>query len=575
MLLMIIVIPFVGCRNKEEVIDINELLDDHPAFDFGEFEALDSDNDGYVDNLVYTFARQEVTEDLFLDKTVQYTESEDVFTGELILEFENTGDDPITYSHIEAIPKSFAETVDDLEFSIPPDEIINPDAVVRWEVDIIKGVIKKIYLSTKWTAEDAGKKKGMEAAQPSAEEAKKAATESIKEISKVVKGEEVDWGKALLGLGSAAVTGSKAFEVGKEAGIKAGQEAAIENILGSLDDFAFISALNICGSVKGTDRDFCMYRLVRKFRHRFEYGIGEDAFDSEFSHRIATAIAKNDIGECDKLETRLVNSCKAIVIIMDKCADIKDNEELQDCYMRQAIECNCSIICQKLEGDKQYLCAARVTGDKRLCEEIKDPDLKKECIGEFEVVDEEEEVIGDTELPSFNYGSIKVNFDATFKDVETGEEHFSSAQSVSFGPPEGQYDGTTSGSGFTISWTETGDDEHYPDNPLYSYVVEGNISVTIDPKTHDVTGFNAKNTITYGSGASFNYAVSGGHCGKSSESSEWLTCSHSVDEGGWTPQITWSEVPGDPEGPGFAIYDLLKTDYRNTVIELEVRESSS
>ena len=574
MLSLLLLVPFIGCNKKEEVIDINTLLGEHPAFDFGEFEAFDSDGDGYIDNLVYTFERQEVGEDLFLGKTVQYTENNGVFTGELVLQFENTGNETIAYSHTEILPKSFAETVDDLEFSIPPDEIIYPDPVVRWEVGMIEKTIKNIVVSTKKAAEDVGEKKGMEAAQPSAEEAKKAVNESFQEFSKAVKGEKVNWGKAMLGLGSAAMKGSKAFEVGKEAGIKAGQEAAIDNILTSLDDFAFIGALNVCGSVKNqTDRDHCMFRLVRKFRNRFNETTCNDAFGNEHFQAICMAIANKDIGECGKLDgAENVNLCKALVIDLDKCADIKDKQELQDCYYSQAIECKCSLLCQKLEGDKKYLCAAKTTGDERWCEEIQDPDLKRECMGESEeVIEDEDEVIGDGELPSFNYGSIKVNFDATYTDVETGEEHFSSGQSVSFGPPEGQYNGATSGSGFTISWTETGDDVHFPDNPLYSYVFEGSISVTIDTNTHDVSSFTAERTLTYGSGASFHYAASGGHCSKSSESSEWLTCSHSADDGGWTPQITWSEVPGDPEGPGFAMYNLLKADYRNTIIELEVR----
>ena len=574
MLAVLLVIPLAGCRKKEEAIDISALIDDQTAFNFGELETFDTDYDGYIDSLVYTLERQELAEDLFLDRTIQYTESEDVFTGELVLEFENTGDESTTYSHIEIIPKSFAESVEDLEFSVPPDEIIYPDAVVRWEVDMIEKTIEKIVVSTKKSAEEVGKKKGMEAAQPSAEEAKKAATESFTEFSKAIKGEKVNWGKAMLGLGSAAVKGSKALEVGKEAGIKAGTEAAIDNILSSFDDFAFISALNICGSLDGMKRDECMLRLVTRFRDRFNEKVCAEAFDTDFEQTACTAIATNDINECKKCGSRFADACTFLVTHFDKCSGIEDKDKLQDCYYQQAIECQCDRICNQLDNsDKQNLCHAKVTGDKTWCEKIQDPDLKRECMGESEeVVEEEEEVVGDSELPSFNYGSIKVTFDATYSDLETGEEHFSSAQSVSFGPPEGQYNGNTSGNGFTISWTETGDDEFLPDNPLYSYVAEGSISVTIDPDTHDVTSFTAESTLTYGSGASFHYAVSGGHCSKSSESSEWLTCSHSVNEGGWTPQITWSEVPGDPEGPGFAMYNLLKADYLNTLIELEVRQ---
>ena len=55
---------------------------------------------------------------------MEYTENEDLFTGELVLGFENTGDKTTTYSNTEIIPKSFAENVDDLDFPLTPDEII-------------------------------------------------------------------------------------------------------------------------------------------------------------------------------------------------------------------------------------------------------------------------------------------------------------------------------------------------------------------------------------------------------------------------------------------------------------------
>ena len=89
-----------------------------------------------------------------------------------------------------------------------------------------------------------------------------------------------------------------------------------------------------------------------------------------------------------------------------------------------------------------------------------------------------------------------------------------------------------------------------------------------------MTSFNAKGTLTYGSGVSFSYAVSGGRCSKESEGDWWLTCIHHADDGGWEPKISWSRVPGDPEGPRFNMYDLADHDYRHTAIDLEIREPS-
>jgi len=87
MVLLIIVMALLatptGCRNKADGTDINELISEHPAFNFGELNTYDLDDDGYVDNLVYSFETEEITEHLLLDRTVEYTENDDVFTGEL------------------------------------------------------------------------------------------------------------------------------------------------------------------------------------------------------------------------------------------------------------------------------------------------------------------------------------------------------------------------------------------------------------------------------------------------------------------------------------------------------------
>nr|QNO55504.1 hypothetical protein BHOFGHMF_00021 [Methanosarcinales archaeon ANME-1 ERB7] len=68
-------------------------------------------------------------------RTIEFNKTDsELFEGKIVLKFENKGDKPIEYSHIEEIPKSFAESVDDLVFSIPPDEIIDPDTKVRWNM---------------------------------------------------------------------------------------------------------------------------------------------------------------------------------------------------------------------------------------------------------------------------------------------------------------------------------------------------------------------------------------------------------------------------------------------------------
>jgi hypothetical protein len=109
-------------------------LDELPEFIFGNLETFDFDNDGSEDRIVYTFEPEEVAEDLFLVRSLEFNKTDsELFEGKIVLRFENKGDKTIEYTHIEEIPKSFAESVDDLVFSVPPDEIIDPDPIVMWK----------------------------------------------------------------------------------------------------------------------------------------------------------------------------------------------------------------------------------------------------------------------------------------------------------------------------------------------------------------------------------------------------------------------------------------------------------
>nr|QNO55699.1 hypothetical protein EEOEGNLI_00036 [Methanosarcinales archaeon ANME-1 ERB7] len=116
-------------------VGVQELwFDEHPESIIGKLQTFDFDNDGSEDRIVYTFEPEEVAEDLFLVRTIEFNKTDsELFEGKIVLKFENKGDKPIEYSHIEEIPKSFAESVDDLVFSIPPDEIIDPDPKVMWK----------------------------------------------------------------------------------------------------------------------------------------------------------------------------------------------------------------------------------------------------------------------------------------------------------------------------------------------------------------------------------------------------------------------------------------------------------
>jgi len=79
---------------------------------------------------ILEYPREEISSGVFLEKKVEYKKTEDGFDGTIMLEFSGESDT----RHVEVIPKEFAESVDDLSFSVEPTRIINPDPEVEWDL---------------------------------------------------------------------------------------------------------------------------------------------------------------------------------------------------------------------------------------------------------------------------------------------------------------------------------------------------------------------------------------------------------------------------------------------------------
>jgi len=381
---MALILPMVGCTRKAEDERVEMLLGDHPAFDFGELAAFDSNGDGSEDLFVYTFEKEELDDDLFLQRTVEYRDTEAGYMGELILEFENEGQKTKTYSHIEIIPKSFAETFDDLEFSIPPDEVINPDPQLRWDVEVVKGTIEKLLIKAKKTAEETGRKTGMEAAQPSMTEAK----ESAEEFKEALEGDlsNIDWEKAFVSGISATGSGLEAMEKGQEAGMQAGVEAAIGVILENLDDFAFIHAVEKCARLKsGTEeKDACILELVARFPERlskYSSSVCDEIYANAHYGVMCKAILEGNVSHCETIKDDFDKDlCKAVAI-ESLCDMFEDVKERESCITTNAICQKCILSCYSFEDDdKRNECLAMVTQDKKYCEKIEDEELRAKCL---------------------------------------------------------------------------------------------------------------------------------------------------------------------------------------------------
>ena len=234
-LVLILIFVVYGCSklvgndsnkqlSKTEIDKLSISLD--KDIDVGELELLDVDNDGSYDKFVLTLDREEIDEGLFLDKIIEYKKTEEGFMGTLTLEFENTGDETKTYSHVENIPKSFAAHVDNLEFSIPPTEIINPDPEVSWEVEVMNRNIKKITINAKIAVMSAAMK--------------------------------ADPGRAV----AIMLTGMS--NVPSKKMIEAGKDALTGVVLDNLSSFTFIKALNDCSKFERSLRNSCLINLMVK-----------------------------------------------------------------------------------------------------------------------------------------------------------------------------------------------------------------------------------------------------------------------------------------------------------------------
>jgi hypothetical protein len=301
---------------KAEVSDAEKLLLERPEFNFGELETFDLDNDGSDDRYVYTFETEEVAEDLFLDRSLEFNKTADEsFGGKIVLRFECKGDKPIEYSHIEDIPKEFAESIDDLEFSVPPDEIIDPDVIVGW-VEIIE------Y----WQADPETRR-----AQLTIE--------------------------AFIGAGILCPT----EDLPK---IAFNYNLAKCRKLGGAD--RDLCMIDLVKEFKGSISQEYLRSVC----------LSLDLFKA----LVCKAILDDDIGACDALTNELEKDlCKAYVI-ESLCKDIKDTAERDECIYKKAIDSECFLACSLItDEDGKNFCYAGVTGDSEYCEKIKDPETREKC----------------------------------------------------------------------------------------------------------------------------------------------------------------------------------------------------
>lgn len=131
------ILPIEGPTDQLEAQQPEILMEEYEAPELG--EVVESG-----DTYTLELEKQEIDDGVFLSQKIVYEKADDGYTGTIELDFEGDKDTEYIYE----VPKSFAEHVDDLVFSIPPDEIIEEDPVLKWIVKLQERRAAKIKIET-------------------------------------------------------------------------------------------------------------------------------------------------------------------------------------------------------------------------------------------------------------------------------------------------------------------------------------------------------------------------------------------------------------------------------------------
>jgi hypothetical protein len=314
---------------------IEELIEasDDFNFDSGTLEIDD-------DTTTLEFEREEVANGIFMEKKVEFVETDEGYDGTITITFDGEGD----YSHIETIPKSFAAHVDDLVFSIEPDEIIEEDPVVKWEITKSQEIIKEITIRAGGVA---------------------------------VKKDPIS---------AAMIAVFPDVEFSDEA-----QSLALGSVLSSTYDFAFIKSLNYCKVlpqktlIQKAYRDACIIKIMINWPEKFS---DKDCVDINFNSlpmkNTCLAIANAEHKYCkmdhyiieQKRQEQVEQNCRDVMAYsyMNKCV-----EKNEICKVGAATWSHNLEMCDSLSSYYNKLCLALVNKNDIYCQEISDSTVRSSC----------------------------------------------------------------------------------------------------------------------------------------------------------------------------------------------------
>ncbi len=119
-----------------------------PPVDPARIQQLGVNGTGLPAYITYAFEPEEIAPGVFVDTTVAWLITAEAIQPALRWEFRNEGGVSGTVEYIADIPKSFASTVADIKFSLPPTEVIQDDPIVKWLIDIGEAINRRIDART-------------------------------------------------------------------------------------------------------------------------------------------------------------------------------------------------------------------------------------------------------------------------------------------------------------------------------------------------------------------------------------------------------------------------------------------
>ncbi len=367
--IVLVVIMLAGCGEKADPLEQNKLDNTFPDdaqdslsdivesdmpevdSDYGTVSSEDSNGDGEDDTYILTFEKEEVAQGLFMAKEVRYDLEDEEMKGTITLEFSGSG----TYDHVETIPKSFASHVEDIEFSVEPDEIIEEDPVVRWEITKTEQTLQQIKMNA---AIEAG-------VQASAE-------------------------------------GGRAFLQGRnpaEVFSNTLQSVAVGSVLEQMSDMSYLHALGRCGRIKtegfsnpgdafkdNYKRDLCIRDLMIKYPEKFTEDDCKNINLMITSMQLSChAIATNRPDECiyteddvsDERAEKIEQDCRKTIFLSraNKC-DPNDQKCINNAALFSKWEGSCELI---KDEDDQRICHGTVYENEVYCKEISDESKRRTC----------------------------------------------------------------------------------------------------------------------------------------------------------------------------------------------------